>query len=182
METRNDTKTILFSILIAFLLGAITVTFADPYLPASISNAKKGYQSGFDAAKMLVLNSGVGASFQTPADTHSLSGTITAIDGNQFTLHVQSPNPFDDPSLTDRVVTFSTSTMVIKLVQKDPKVFQSEMDAFAKATQVSSTTSPTPFTQVAANISDMKAGDVVTVTSSQNIKTLKEFSASQIQI
>lgn len=184
METGNEIKTISLSVVIAFLIGAVVAMLADPYLPSPLSNTQKGYQNGFNAAKTLVASSSVGGFFQTPADVRTLSGTVTAISGNRITFHVQSSNPFDDPSLANRTAIVDASTTVIRLAQKDPVVYQAEMDAFTKAQKTATTTGilPTPTVVASAQASDIKIGDMINVLTLVNVKTLGEFTVRAIQI
>ncbi len=178
-------KIISLSIGIAFLIGAFAVAFADPYLPASISNAKKGYQAGFDAAKTLVENSSLGSFFQTPADVRMLSGTVTAINGNRITFHIQSTNPFDDPTLADRVASIDASTAITMQTRKDQKTYQAGISALVQVHTVAASTTAaiiSPFVTTSASISDIKVGTSVNVSAAENIRSLGEFTASAIQI
>ena len=164
---------------VAFLVGALTGVFSAYSLPFNSANT---YQAGFNTAKTLAEKS-----FGTSnADAHMVSGTVSAVSGTGFTLHVQSMDPFANPMLTDREVLVGSSTTVVKLVQKDPKTLQSEMEAFTKATQaggdVSKIIPPAPVTDVLGSISDISAGDFVTVIATENVNALKEFSAAQVQV
>lgn len=145
------------------------------------------YQTGFDAAKNRVLGSPMGMMLRSPDDIHSLSGTVTAVSGNSVTIHTQSAYPFDDPSLDDRTVLVTAETKVFKLSQKDPKAMQAEMDAFMKTMQSGKLASqptmpPEPFTRISATVADIAVGDTLSVTTVENIKATKTFSASEIQI
>jgi hypothetical protein len=118
----------------------------------------------------------------------TLSGTVTAVNGSSIILHVVSNIPFGDASLNDRTVLIASSTKIVALVPKDPKTFQSEMAALTKAMQSESSTStqiiadPASIKQVIVDPANIKVGDVIIVTASENIKTLKEFTAGEIQI
>ncbi len=175
------------SILAAGLVvGAIIGVFVAPYLPFS-TNSNNTYQAGFAAAKNLFENSSIGGAFRTSSDVRTLSGSVTAVSGNQFTLHIQSANPFDDTSLSDRTVLIGATTTIDSLVPKDPKVFQAEMSAFAKTNQSPGSASknippPDPFTRTPATVADIVAGSSVTVFAAENIKTLKTFSVNHILI
>ncbi|MHB0865946.1 MAG: hypothetical protein ACYC1Y_03550 [Minisyncoccota bacterium] len=173
---------------IGLIVGAIIGVFVAPYLSLGPrANTDNTYQAGFDAAKKLVENSSIGGALQSPDDIRTLSGIVAVVNGNQFTLHVRSTNPFDDPSLSDRTVLIGATTTVIRLVPKDPKVFQAEMSAFVKTTQSPGSTTqkitpPDPFTRIPATVAEIAVGGSVTVFAAENVKTLKEFSASQVQI
>lgn len=176
-------KTTSLAGIVALLIGIFIGVFVTPYLPASFGNYKKGYQAGFDAAKMLVASSSVGAMFTTPADIRTLSGVVIAVNGSSITLRISSTDPFADPALADRIITVDANTKIVALTQSNQKVFQAEMDAFVKASQTgASTTPPTPFTQSVSDLASIKTGEAITATAVTNIKTSRQFTASEIQI
>lgn len=164
--------------------GASFVYFKQAPAPAGTENT---YQAGFDAAKKLVLESPMGMVFRTPDDVRALSGSVTAVNGDKITIHTQSTNPFADPALTDRTITITADTKIVKLSQKDPKVMQAEMAAFMKTMQAGKVTTkpvtpPTPYTSTVVTSADIAVGATLSVTARENIKNAKEFSASEIQI
>lgn len=174
---------------VAFIVGGVVGVLADPYLPASLSNSKKGYQVGFSAARTLVEKSALGNFFKTQSDVRSIPGTVTSIDGNRITIQGQSANnPFDGPALNTRTVIIDTNTKVIKLSKKDSATIQAEMNAFIKALKTkTATSSPValsaePYIQTVVNSSSIQAGDLVTVTAGENIKNQAQFTATLIQI
>jgi len=68
METdpmQSSSSKIALLLAVAFLVGGAAGVAADPYLPSSLSNAQKGYQTGFAAARTLVEESQYGHYFQT---------------------------------------------------------------------------------------------------------------------
>ena len=185
METKSNIGIILISVIIAFLVGAVAVGFADPYLPASLSNTQRGYQAGFDAARTLVENSSLGSFFQTPADVRMLSGTVTAINGNRVTFHTQATNPFDDPTLANRVASIDASTTITTQTRKDQKTYQADISALVQAHTVAASTTAaiiSPFVTTPASISDIKVGTSINVSAAENIQSSGEFTASAIQI
>ena len=185
----NKPKIFVLIVVSALLLGAIIEVFADPFLPPLFSNSKKAYQAGFNAARTLVENSSFGNFFHA-TDSHSISGTVISIEGNHLTIHLSFVNPLDDQTLTTRSIFIGTSTSIVKLTPKDPAAFQLEVNAFIRS-QSGSTTSneetqsvspPAFLTQVGANLEDVEVGDVVTVSAPEVVSSLKEFTASEIQI
>lgn len=152
------------------------------------------YQAGFNAAKSLVEKSNLSGFVNTPNDIRTLTGTVTAINGTSFTLHTVSSNPFDDQALNDRTVLINPTTKIVTLSAKDPDVFKGEMESFSKTNkgtplvmsknrnEVSLVTPPQPFVQIPVDFSVIKTGDAITVFSSENIKTTKEFTASMVAI
>ena len=167
--------------LIDLLIVVMTLT---AFLVGMCAVRQAGYQAGFATAKDLVENSNLGELIRTPDDIRTISGTVTAVNDTRITLSVVSRNPFD---LAARTILVASSTEITKLVQKDPEAFQSEMDAFIKATRSgtkNAQTVPPPelFTLSAADLASINVGDVLIVTALENIKSVKEFTAHLIQV
>ena len=170
MEPQNNVfvgKSLIIMITV-FIAGGVIGIAADPYLPSALSNAKKGYQSGFAAARKVIEDSTLGGFFKSPDDIRVLSGTVTAVSGDRITFHIQSTNPFDDSALANRVALINASTTVIKLT---PSV----------GTTTKSTV-PAQFVTSPATVLDIKIGDFINVLALENVKIVKEFSARGIQI
>lgn len=166
------------------IVGIVIGAFASFYIYSSAS-----YQAGFDAAKKIVAESQVGNMLRTPDDIRTISGTVTAINDSRITMHAQSTDPFEDVSLADRVVLVKDATKIVKISYKNVKVFQAEMDAFTKAVQTAESkgetftaSPPEPFTRTSVDIASVAIGDTISVTAEENVKTMKEFTASEIQI
>lgn len=172
----------LIVIVAVFVAGAVIGIVADPYLPSALSNAKKGYQSGFAAARNLVEDSTLGNFFKTPEDVRSLSGKVTSVNGDRLVMHLSSVNPFDDASLSDRTVIITADTKIVTFVARDPKVYQEDLAKYRAQVSTKGAIPPQPYTQVSSDISAIKIGDSLVVTTSENVKTMGEFTAKEIQI
>jgi predicted permease len=182
------------SITISFVVGITLGLLTYPYLQLSSNNSKNnyqvgfntgqqmGHQAGFNEAKSLVEQSTFGNLFRGPDDVRTLSGNVIAINNSNITLRTVSNNPFTNPSLINRTIIISTSTKIIEFKQKDPTIYQSEVDAFQKTTQLSSSVPPNPFIQTATNLASIKVGSALIVIAGENIKSIKEFVASEIHI
>ncbi len=172
-------------LIIGIIIGT-GISFA--YLKQALTNGQNSYQAGFNAAKQLVEKSRIGSIFRTPADIRTISGTVTAVNGNQITIHTQSINPFDNVALNTRIVTVDASTTIIKLTQKDPNVFKAEINKFIKNNtytnrKTSQTiTPPKPFISTPVTATSIAVGNNIIVTATENIKNMKKFLASKIQI
>ncbi|MFZ2303951.1 MAG: hypothetical protein WAV98_04165 [Minisyncoccia bacterium] len=145
------------------------------------------YHAGFDAAKKRVLESPMGMIFNTPDDIRTISGTVTEVNGNRITIRTQSQNPFDDVTLADRIVSIEKDTKIIKISQGDTEAFQKEMEAFMKNAMSKKDAGAVPPqlpqpTSVNVDASSIKVGDTLVVAATENIKTMKKFTASEIQI
>lgn len=181
----SHTTQYIVAVIIGILVGAGAsfVYFKQAYS----STTGNSYQDGFDAAKKRVLESPMSATLRTPDDIRTISGVVTAVNGNRITIHTQSMNPFEDPTLDDRIIIVTADTKISKLSSKDPKVYQTEMNVFMKNMQSAKPSSnplipPTLFTSTSAVVADIIAGSIISVTAGENIKSTKEFSASEITI
>lgn len=88
----------------------------------TVDTTSSNYQAGFNAARKLVEESSVGNFFKTQDDIRSVSGAVTAIDGNRITIHDESmSNPFDVPNVSDKIVIIDTNTKVSKFVREETK-------------------------------------------------------------
>ncbi len=164
--------------IIIFVLGIVSGIFVDPYLPSPLSN----FKTGFNSARNLAQQSSFGSMFRVPDDIRSLSGTVVAVNGNSLSVKTRSVDPFDNPINNNRIVTVTPNTKIIKTTLMDLKAYQDEMLKFAKDKNNKSAPAPNMVTESVINVSDIHTGDSFTVTSSNNIKTAKEFTAQEIQI
>lgn len=186
MEPQNNThlaKSLLI-IIAVFISGGVIGIAADPYLPSALSNAKKGYDTGFAAARKVVEDSTLGNFFKTPDDVRFLYGAVTSASSTSFVIHTRESNPFEDSTLSDRIVMVTADTKIFKLVSKDAKTYQAELAAYEKSVAAggSGTTIPSPSVKVVADMNSITIGSKLLVIALENIKETKEFVASEIQI
>jgi hypothetical protein len=170
-----------------FLIGILGSTFLDAHLPPKLSNFKKGYARGYENGVIVTKNrvekSNLGAFFQTPSDVRVLYGKVTSVANNQLTLHVTSNNPFDSSIIADRIVKVDATTKIAQQVSKDPAVYKKELAAYTqKIKDKVAATVPFPYVEKVVPFSTIKVGDTISVIASSNIKTAKEFTASQVNM
>ena len=175
------------SIVIVFIVGVfIGLGVAFAFFSPSKEDGNT-YQAGFDAAKKLVKESPLGAMFISQNDIRSLTGTVTAVNGNKISVRGQaSSDPFADPALNSRVVVITKDTKIFTFTPKDAKTLQAEMALFMKGSSGNGTVTPpippSMSTLTASDVSSIKVGNTVSVTAGENIKTMKEFSATEVQV
>jgi|CXWL01.1.fsa_nt_gi hypothetical protein len=169
-----STVTAIFGSIALLLVGAVIGVFADPYLPASLSNTKKASQAGFAEAKALVDNSNLGKSIKVQNTSRNLSGKVTKVGSGTFTVHVtNSLDPFADPALSDRTIILNASTTLSLITEKAP----------AKKTKAGETTTNMPtFERTPIQASDIRVGDSVGVFLSAETVSAKEPIALAVQV
>ena len=177
------------SIVIVSVVIALAVGLAGGYF----WGYAKGYTNGGAAvvASYALKVAQVKALFPVPPDVRSLSGQVEAVSDTMLTLKAASitQNPFADTFPAIREVAIASSTKITSVSQKDPAELQREMQVFAeKMAGVAASSAPraavappSPFTETDISLSDIKAGDTVTVTADSNILNSANFTATAIQ-
>lgn len=157
-------------------------------------NGKKGgentYQAGWDAAKKRLVESGY--AMPMIADVMNISGEVTEVKSDGVTVKIRPLEPLADPALDIRTVTFDANTKFIRMVQKDPVQYQKEVQAYNLKMQQSAGKAPVAavnlgvppqmFEQTDVKSSDIKKGDQVTISATQNIKDAKTFVAATVTL
>ncbi|MDD2657400.1 MAG: hypothetical protein PHD04_01910 [Candidatus Pacebacteria bacterium] len=122
-------------------------------------------------------------------EAHTLLGTVEKTSGQTVTLNnVRRVTQAADSAKAETVViTIDSSTDIERLVLKDATVLSKEMAAFTKKLQgVSGTAAtmvqPDPFVHQKIALSDIKIGETLSVSSSENIAKSTAFTATQIAV
>ena len=122
--------------------------------------------------------------FPSVSDMRSVSGTVETIKENSLIIKTSpSMNPFEDlPEKREVVVT--SATKIVRIMQKDSKVFQKEMEAIQKPIKPGEPVQmpSMPFTEKAISLKDLKVGDQVSAEAGENIKEKVRFEATRIVV
>lgn len=185
-------------LVVGSVIGGFLVFSLDSHLPEGYSNTKKGYTSGyqigFATSKKLVEESAMGDFFRTHviSETFSITGKITAIEGNVMTVNMRLLNPYDNLEMSNRKVLIASTTKFMTVRKKAEEAFVREKIAFAKTLAASSTYKesqqddesflPQQFVQMTVSSSTLKVGDTVSVIANENIRDSQTFNASKVQI
>ncbi len=190
-------KTILFIfILIIFGIGVITGPALN-FNKKSNNGTSNSFKAGWDAAMKRFKENGIGPMIDNEIEIKNLQGRIEEIKENKINLKLSYINPLSDPDLDVRIIEIDKAK-IYKMEQKDQETFQKEIDEFNKKIKITEKTSITsspsiqeltplltpPNILVKKEISaaDLRVGQQITVTSQNNIKNSKNFSAEEIVI
>lgn len=168
--------------LISLLIGAVGVYVFDPYLPNNVSNVKKGYSTGFAAARAIVEQSPVGSAFRTPSDVRVISGIVSAVGNDSFTLQTSSNDPFQSEALKTRKVMVATTTTILAVIQNMPADLSQAAFASLKNGTTGATTRSLTSATSTATFSSLVVGSTVSVFAGENIKDAQTFTATGIQV
>ena len=182
-----------FLLILAFILVFALGVFAGSKIkkgktPQGVENS---YQAGWDAAKQRIEQTGLGGPKMDNIEIKTISGTIEKIESNKITIKAMPLGALSDPALDSRIITVSNDTKIFQLTQKDPAQLQKEMDEFQskmkaleenKEQSTENITPVQPQDKKQVQLSDLKVGQQVSITSTENIKDKKEFAASEISI
>lgn len=163
-----------------FLLGKVTPSSS----PAGQNPEVQKLQAQIESAKKFFPSA--------PKETRNISGTVKEVRGDTMVFESRSFGPFDESPRT-RMITLGSATKVVRSEQKDRTTFQAELAEFQKkmraqvggsnqGTTLAPIAPPTPFREVQAQLSDIKAGLQVSVTAEENIRDKEAFAATIVSI
>lgn len=145
------------------------------------------FAAGWEAARKKLEESGLVRA--EPTEIFTISGTITSINENKITLKANPTviNPLAEQAPEIRTITVTSETKIMKLNPKTPEEITKESEEFRKAMTAlkpgaTPPTPPSPYEEDEIEITDLKVGDTVSVTSEANIKMAAEFVAKEISL
>ena len=178
MAFKKISKVILIAIIIivSFFVGTYSIDRA--------SIEKRGYDAGYNAAwdkAAKLVESSTTPIFSMQGEMLSISGTIKTIlpSGDSLTIEASpvSTNPLsEDSKPTIRTVKITPATKIVKMTAKTPEEMQ------AKVSPDQPLIPMMPFSEEEITFSQLKEGDVITVTSDKNIKREMEIIALKIAL
>ncbi|MBU4480944.1 hypothetical protein KKH59_01360 [Patescibacteria group bacterium] len=166
----------------------VAAFFAGTYSVDKAAIEQKGYDVGYSAGyktawdkATAIVDSASAPIFPQPKDIYSISGKIQSISASGNSLAIEadpvSSNPLSaDSKPTIRTVKITPSTKIVKIKVKTPE----EIQAMSEQNQTGQPT--TPFSEEEITFSQLKQGDVITVTSDKNIKREMEIIALKIEL
>lgn len=150
-----------------------------------------GYQQGYNAAWQKAQDLTAHLFPPEPQEVLQLSGKVTDINtrGNSLTLEAEplTDNPFVQAGPLTRTVQIDENTDITKYTEKDLAEFAAEEEQFQKALtslgpDQTPPEPPSAYDSEEISLSDLKAGDSVTVESLTDIKNATSFTASRIGV
>lgn len=184
-----------FKVLI-FILGVLILLVAGFWIgyfinfqcpSAGTINEEAIFNDGWNAAKDTLDQSGLIRS--EPTEIFTVTGKIIAISGNTISMTADQvvANPLADQAPTERTVTIPAGTKIIKSTAKTREQLSAEMTAYEKSLaelkpDTERPSPPLPYAEQEIKLTDLKAGDTISVTSDQNIKFATEIVAKEIKI
>lgn len=192
---KNSVLIILIASVISFLVGAVTSSQMGWSFGVGGNGVGSSYQAGWDAARDALKKSGNAIVLD---EYKNVDGIVEKISDNKIYLkNVVSPDPLEDPALSNRVINVTKDTKfsipeekVTEVLQKQVEEFEQKVKATESTNTVGSQTQETPqvitfpesYEMKQTNLSDIKIGQNVLVLSTDNIAGKKEFDAAQISL
>ena len=125
-----------------------------------------------------------------PDEINSVQGIVKQINNNLIVVQTKliPEDPLREFIPETIKVKITPETKIVKIVEKEPEVFQKEQEEFDKIVATHGDNPPAdllppePFKEVKVNFSVLKEGDQIIIFSNKNIKGLSEIEAAKIQI
>lgn len=181
MEPQTNTGQ--YSIVTLTLLGVVMLILSSA-IGAILGPVIFPPVAGTQAEPMQVMqSSSAGVVIGSVDELHNLFGSVTKINGNNFTLRIQETTG----TIPDRTVLVTSETRITKATQKDQATLNSEIADFNKKVEDAKkkpqlVLQPDMFIYNDTDASAVGIGDNVKVTATENINTKRSFIASEIQI
>lgn len=129
------------------------------------------------------------APVQPPGGIRAFGGTVETISDSGFTLKLSPYDPFASKGPSVRNVSVDERTVIERLIQKDNATIQKEQAAFMEKLSASGgknpdvpLTPPEPFIRERIALTNLRAGDLVLVSASEDISTAKKFVAARVSL
>lgn len=179
-NSSSASRRVLVIIALALFVVALLLVLITSFMPGSSRKIMIGgsYAEGYKAAREQAFQLGVPRIVAT-----SLSGAVVSVSSNSLVLKTSL---FLDKKVDgigpERTILINGSTKIMKRVQKSTEQYQKEQKEFMDSIKNLDETKPgdapmppQPFTTVEARLSDIKAGDIITVaTDGKEDLTLKD--------
>ncbi|MBU0624929.1 hypothetical protein KKF05_01155 [Patescibacteria group bacterium] len=148
---------------------------------------KNIYESNCGDSRMLqhLLEAGyLPPEFDPTRPLHELTGQVTKVDADYIEIKAK-PIIFDDPVIYTVLVTSDTAIINRKikdekLIEQELAAFDNTLDAFDQELGEPLSGSPMLYTETEINLSDLKIGQDVTVTTDANVRKHSNFIARNI--
>ena len=137
------------------------------------------YWEGWNAAKARLIETGYLEEISETTEIKTIRGIVSAVKDNKISLKINSLDPLADFELDNRIIEVDDNTKIILHESRNDEEFIKEADAFEKGL---SENEPMPFIEKKGSLSDIKVGEITTVTAQENIKDKKQFKAVEIII
>lgn len=182
METINKYYVIIFlgGLLLGTGAGALFFTYSD----RSSVPADNTYEAGWNAAKARLAESGI-VTIPANAEVKTVSGSVTTLEVNGFSLKIRPLEPLADQKLDTRVIIVDQNTKFFVTKRKDSDTIEKEMADFMKKVATEEgrgSTPPEMFERIPATLQDIVIGKRATVSSITNIKDSPTITAVEVLI
>jgi|SRR3989338_4329743 len=186
METEKSISEAVF-VIVLIIVGITTWRFG---YWSSTKNDIQDYKEDLKAKY-------AGTSLVIPEGTEvkRLSGTIKSINGQTLAVSISYPRDLlDDSALDERNVTLDDNSSIILLNKKDNEVFRKEVEEYQNQISASrqNTSSisidtagiaqPQIFNSITGTLLSLKTGQMINITTAENVRSLKSFIAKTIEV
>lgn len=170
-----------------FTAGLINDSGAESCPPASSSPAKDSFAAGWEAARERLKETGYYFG-DVNFPVKEVWGEIKQVNGNQVTVSIKPLDPLADKSLDERTVKVNGQTEIIKKEKKSQTEYENEVAAYRQDNAelldgpVLPASYPNLFTERIIGLNELGPGQQVKVLANENIRDIKEFTATAIVV
>lgn len=180
METKNH---LVLGIVVGLIIGFGLSYFAFNYL-----NKGNTFNDGLAFAKQRLAENYPVFNLAQNGEVKTISGVVKEVSGNTLTIKIDPIEPLASPDLDTRTVSINESTRIMvatikskATLDKEIAEYQKQIEEIAKAGKGDMPNTPEEYIQVVGNINDI-GNHPVTISTNQDIRNQKSFTASEIVV
>ena len=149
------------------------------------------FEAGWQAAQERLSETGFMPPMIEGAEITSVNGEVKEVKDNRISLKISPLEPLADPDLDNRIVEVDEKTKIYRLIEKDPAQYQAEMEEFERKMGEEMENPeeipepvvfPEMYQQEEAVLTDIEAGQQISVRTEGDVKEVKQFRAIEIII
>ena len=183
------TKQTITTIIIALIFLGLGFSLGNLY-PVGLKG-ENTFEAGWQAAQERLSESGFMPPMIEGAEITSVNGEVKEVKDNRISLKISPLEPLADPDLDNRIVEVDEKTKIYRLIEKDPAQYQAEMEEFERKMGEEMENPeeipepvvfPEMYQQEEAVLTDIEAGQQISVRTEGDVKEVKQFRAIEIII
>lgn len=189
----------LVAVIIVLGVGIFIGTKLPRKIETPTGDRNDSFQAGWDAARERLKQSPLGMATLEKNDVRDVNGKILKIVGNKIIVKINPLEPLTDPNLDERIIVIDSNTKIVATSRREDPKFLQEQQAFQeKMKQQLEQRRQDPsveleqiippmlgeiiFDKKDVALEELKEDMDISVTSAENIKEVKEFTAVRIDM
>lgn len=169
-------------IILLSLVAGIFLGYRFEFGQKNTVNVANEYDKGWEECRARYKELANTQSYEAEVEIRFLTGKIVKTDLNTINIDIIKFDYNADPNLDTRIIKIDDNTSINKVVKKDNEEYMEELGIYNKNFDNGQEQPPSEFKEIGINSTELKIGQNVQVWVEQDVRNIKEFTASKILI